>query len=65
MIILIPMGGKGSRFTDAGYTTNKACILTTDRHSGRKSPMILCAMKDIPGIYNPKNKIICVDFAFA
>ncbi len=61
MIILIPMGGKGSRFADAGYTTNKACIPTTDRYSGKKLPMILCAMKDIPGIHNPKNKIICVD----
>ena len=61
MIILIPMGGKGSRFVDAGYTINKASLLTTDRHSGKKLPMVLCAMKDIPGIYNPKNKIICVD----
>ena len=61
MIVLIPMGGKGSRFTDAGYTINKACIPTTDRHSGKKLPMILCAMKDIPGICNSKNKIICVD----
>jgi dTDP-glucose pyrophosphorylase len=64
MIILIPMGGKGSRFSDAGYKTNKACIETTDRHSGNKLPMILCAMRDIPGINNKKNKIICVDRKF-
>ena len=61
MIILLPMGGKGSRFVDAGYTTNKACIPTIDRHSGKKLPMVICAMKDIPGIYDTKNKIICVD----
>jgi len=64
MIILIPMGGKGSRFTDAGYTINKACLPITDRHTGKKTPMVLCAMKDIPGIDNPKNKIICVNRDF-
>ena len=61
MIILIPMGGKGSRFVDVGYITNKACLPTTDRHSGQRLPMVICAMKDIPGIQHPKNKIICVD----
>lgn len=64
MIILIPMGGKGTRFSDAGYRTNKACIPTTDRHSGDKLPMVLCAMKDVPGINDPENKIICVDREF-
>ena len=64
MIILIPMGGKGTRFSEAGYKTNKACIQTTDRHTGKKLPMILCAMNDIPGIKNPSNKIICVDRKF-
>lgn len=61
MIILIPMGGKGSRFTQAGYKKNKACILTTDRHTGKQLPMVVCAMKDIPEINNPDNKIICVN----
>ena len=61
MIILVPMGGKGTRFSNAGYTTNKACIPTTDRHSGQKLPMIVCALKDMPGINDPENKIICVD----
>lgn len=64
MIILIPMGGKGTRFSDAGYSINKACIPTTDRHSGKKLPMVVCAMKDIPGINDPENKIICVDRDF-
>ncbi len=64
MIILIPMGGKGSRFTDAGYKTNKACINTFDRHSGKELPMVICAMKDVPGVYDKDNKIICVDRKF-
>jgi len=64
MIILIPMGGKGTRFSDAGYTTNKACIPTTDRHTGEKRPMVVCAMNDVPGINDPDNKIICVDRDF-
>jgi dTDP-glucose pyrophosphorylase len=61
MIILVPMGGKGSRFSKAGYKTNKASILTTDRHTGVKLPMVVCAMKDIPGTNNSKNKIVCID----
>ena len=64
MIILVPMGGKGIRFSDAGYTTNKACIPITDRHTGQKIPMVVCAMKDIVGIEDPKNTIICVDRDF-
>lgn len=64
MIILIPMGGHGSRFTQAGYTINKACIPTTDRHSGKSLPMVVCAMQDIPGIHDKNNKIICVDRDF-
>ena len=64
MIILIPMGGKGSRFLEAGYTENKACLLTTDRHSGEKLPMIICAMKDLPGIQDKENTIICIDRKF-
>ena len=64
MIILIPMGGKGTRFSKAAYKDNKACILTTDRHSGKKLPMIICAMKDIPGIEDEANKIVCIDRDF-
>ena len=64
MIILIPMGGKGIRFANAGYKISKACIPTTDRHTGQKLPMVVCAMKDIPEINNTKNKIICVNRDF-
>jgi NDP-sugar pyrophosphorylase family protein len=64
MIILIPMGGFGTRFTQAGYTINKACIPTTYRSTGKKLPMVVCAMSDIPGIYDKQNKIICVNRSF-
>ena len=61
MIILVPMGGKGSRFQREGYKTNKAEIPVIDRHSGKELPMILCALKDIPWLSNKNNKLICVD----
>ena len=61
MIILIPMGGEGSRFKNAGYKENKTNILVTDRFTGKKTPMILAAMNDIPAITNTENKIICIN----
>ena len=64
MIILIPMGGKGTRFRDAGYKLSKPCIPTTDRHTGEKLPMIICAMKDMPNIDDKNNQIICVNKDF-
>ena len=64
MIILIPMGGHGSRFSEAGYTLNKASIPTTNRRTLKKEPMVVCAMDDMPGIKNSSNKIICVNRDF-
>mgnify|MGYP001331559745 CR=1 FL=1 len=64
MIILIPMGGHGSRFSNAGYKINKASIPTTNRRTLQKEPMVVCAMEDIPGIRNPTNKIVCVNRDF-
>jgi dTDP-glucose pyrophosphorylase len=61
MNILIPMGGLSSRFKEAGIKTNKALLDITDRHSGRKLPMVICALQDIPWINNPRNKLICVN----
>ena len=55
------MGGLGSRFTDAGYTTQKSQLPVMDRHSKTEKPMIICAMKDIPGIYDEGNTVICVN----
>ena len=61
MIVLLPMGGFGTRFRDAGYTKSKPCIPTFDRHTGVEIPMILAAMKDIPDIFESDTKIICVN----
>lgn len=64
MIVLVPMGGFGSRFLEAGYTQNKPSIPTFDRHSGEKVPMIVAALKDIPGVRDPSTQIICVNRDF-
>jgi len=61
MIVLIPMGGEGSRFLKEGYKLNKAEIPVIDRHSGKELPMILCALQDIPWLKQKKTKLICVD----
>ncbi|MBI1216283.1 MAG: nucleotidyltransferase [Alphaproteobacteria bacterium] len=64
MIILMPMAGAGSRFTEKGYTTHKPAILTTDRRSGNKLPMAVCAALDIPGIGETGNKLVFIDRKF-
>ena len=61
MIILIPMGGKGSRFSEKGYALNKALIPVTSRHDGKKNSMALSSMIDIPWINDSSSKIICVN----
>ena len=61
MIILMPMGGLGTRFSSKGYQLNKAEILTTFRKTVEKLPMVICALKDIPGSDTLKNKIICIN----
>ncbi len=55
MNILLPIGGAGSRFKNEGYKIKKPLIKITDRYTGKKIPMILGALKDIPWI-NQKNK---------
>tara|TARA_X000000950_G_scaffold288101_1_gene403300 strand:+ start:1458 stop:2252 length:795 start_codon:yes stop_codon:yes gene_type:complete len=61
MIILVPMGGKGTRFADQGYTLNKALIPVTSRHDGKKYPMALSSLMDIPWIKLKSTKVICVN----
>jgi len=61
MKILIPMGGKSSRFFDKGYKLNKALLGVTSRHDGQKYPMALSALKDIPWIKSKLNQLICVN----
>lgn len=64
MIVLLPMGGLGSRFRNAGYHQNKPSIPVTDRKTGDKVPMVIAALRDIPNIYNDDTKIVCVNRDF-
>lgn len=64
MIVLIPMGGLGTRFRDAGYLINKPSIPTFDRNTGKTVKMIIAAMNDIPKINDPETKIICINRDF-
>ncbi len=48
MNILMPMAGAGKRFADAGYPQLKPLILTTERRDGKRYPMVVCAMHDVP-----------------
>lgn len=47
MNILMPMAGAGKRFSDVGYPVLKPLIPTTERRDGKKSPMVVCAMRDV------------------
>lgn len=60
MNILIPMAGAGKRFSDAGYLLPKPFIPTTYRNDGKKYPMVVCAVKDIPRSESRENKIIFI-----
>lgn len=64
MKILVPMGGFGSRFKDAGYQLNKPSIPTFDRRSNVALPMVIAAMRDMPQISDPSTKLICVNRDF-
>jgi|TARA_B110000444_G_C18804178_1_gene579040 dTDP-glucose pyrophosphorylase len=63
MIILIPMGGKGSRFTEQGYRVNKSMLPVTSRFDGTLTPMALSALTDIPWAHKKNSKILCVNDA--
>ena len=60
MIVLVPMGGLGSRFSKVGYLLPKPAIPVTDRHSGLDLPMVVAAMNDVPAIHEPSTRILCV-----
>ena len=48
MNILMPMAGAGSRFSKAGYTTPKPLIEVTSPRNGKRTPMVVAAIEDIP-----------------
>lgn len=64
MNILIPMAGEGKRFKNAGYKVSKPAILTYDRKSGDKVPMVVCATKDLPGVLKTGENLIYVERDF-
>lgn len=64
MNILIPMAGEGRRFTEAGYRESKPAILTYDRKTGKKKPMVVCAALDLPGVKEDGSNVIFVDRDF-
>ena len=63
MIILIPMGGKGSRFAEKGYKVNKSILPVTSRFDGSSNPMALSALSDIPWAGKKSSQILCVNDA--
>lgn len=64
MNILIPMAGEGSRFAEAGYKISKPAIMTYDKRTGKKKPMVVCAALDLPGIREDGANVIFVDRDF-
>lgn len=64
MNILIPMAGAGSRFSQAGYKVSKPAILTTDRLTGKKYPMVVLATRDLPDVAADGANVIYVDRDF-
>ncbi|NLL79613.1 MAG: nucleotidyltransferase [Clostridiales bacterium] len=64
MKILIPMAGAGQRFMDAGYKVHKPAILTYDRRTGKKIPMVVCAVLDLPGVEPDGSNVIFIDRLF-
>lgn len=50
MNIILPMAGAGQRFHQAGYEQHKAILPMVYRKSGEECPMVVCAVKDLPGV---------------
>lgn len=64
MKILIPMAGAGQRFQDAGYTVSKPAIPTWDVKTGRKLPMVVCAVNCLPGLETEGKNLLLVERDF-
>ena len=56
----MPMAGEGKRFAEAGYPMLKPLIPTTERRDGKKRPMVVCAMNDVPECVEAENRKIFV-----
>lgn len=64
MRIIIPMAGAGQRFADAGYKIHKPAIPTYDRRTGKKLPMVVCAVSDLPDVEPDGSNVIFIDRTF-
>lgn len=64
MRIVIPMAGAGSRFIQKGYKVHKPAIPTYDRHTGQLLPMVVCAVRDLPGVERDGENVIFIDREF-
>ena len=64
MNILIPMAGEGKRSREEGYQIHKPAIPVTDWRTGEKVPMVICAVKDLPGVCEEGENLIYVDRDF-
>lgn len=64
MNIVIPMAGEGRRFSEQGYSIHKPAIPTIDRRTGRKIPMVVCAVLDLPGVKSNGENVIFIDRDF-
>lgn len=64
MNILIPMAGAGQRFADSGYKIHKPALPTIYRNDGKEYPMVVCAVKDLPGILSQGSNVIFIDRDF-
>lgn len=64
MKIIIPMAGAGKRFLDAGYQVHKPVIETTNWRTGERMPMVVCAVKDLPGVEADGGNVTFLDRTF-
>jgi len=64
MNIIMPMAGAGQRFADAGYKIHKPAIPTIDYRTGRKLPMVVCAVMDLPGVEKSGKNVTYIDRTF-
>ena len=64
MQVLIPMAGIGSKFLEAGYETNQSALSVFDRHTGKKLPMVVCAVRDLPGVEENGKNLTFIDTAY-
>lgn len=64
MKVIVPMAGEGKRFAEANYKESKPAISTIYRVSGEELPMVVCAVKDLPGVEADGRNVCFIDRDF-